>query len=201
MTRRLKLGPDDHGRPLTFDEFMKGDYQGGYQYEIIDGMLYVSPWPELAEAIIECWLLFKLQCYEHDNPTLVKYVSCKSRVFVSESERVTAPEPGLAVYRKFPLHRPIKEVGWQDVSPSLVADVLFKGNPEKDLVRNVELFWRVPSIKEYWIIDARKNPNCPTMKVHRRAHKKWQVTDVAAGETYATKLLPGFELLLDPRRR
>ena len=32
-----KMGPADHGRPLDLDEFMAGDYEEGYQYELIDG--------------------------------------------------------------------------------------------------------------------------------------------------------------------
>ena len=29
---------------------------------------------------------------------------------------------------------------------------------------------------------------------------KWKVIEMACGETYTTKLLPGFELILDPRQ-
>ena len=63
------------------------------------------------------------------------------------------------------------------------------------------LFLQVPSIKEYWILDPRDDPDRPTMLVYRRRGLRWQnVIEVAFGESYRTRLLPGFELLLDPHR-
>jgi hypothetical protein len=41
----------------------------------------------------------------------------------------------------------------------------------------------------------------PHMIVYRRHGKKWGAPiDVAFGETYTTRLLPGFQLVLDPHR-
>lgn len=51
MTTIVKLGPADHGRPMTLEEFHAGDYQEGYQYELIDGKLIYPPFtihPRLA---------------------------------------------------------------------------------------------------------------------------------------------------------
>ena len=45
-TVQSKLGPADHGRAMTLDEFDDADYEPGYKYELIDGRLYVSPDPE-----------------------------------------------------------------------------------------------------------------------------------------------------------
>ena len=42
-TLRVRLGPADHGRELTYDEFLAGDYVRGHNYELIEGRLYVSP--------------------------------------------------------------------------------------------------------------------------------------------------------------
>ena len=39
MATVLKIGPADHGRPMTLDEFQAGDYEEGYKYELIDGEL------------------------------------------------------------------------------------------------------------------------------------------------------------------
>lgn len=83
----------------------------------------------------------------------------------------------------------------------LVGEILSRDNPDKDLVRNVELYLRVPTIREYWVVDTRADPDRPTKQVYRRRGSRWQrPLEVAYGETYATKLLPGFEVLLDPRR-
>jgi Uma2 family endonuclease len=89
---------------------------------------------------------------------------------------------------------------WRDVSPVLVVEVLYASDPHKDLVRNVELYLQVPSIVEYWIVDARYDPDEPTLIANRRRGKKWIVTEYGYGETYETKLLPGFSLVIDPRQ-
>ncbi len=200
MNTLVKLGPADHGRPMTYEEYLAGDYQGGYHYELIDGKLYVTPLPNLPENRVEIWLLYKLFRCADDHPRIINYVTNKSRVFVHTRPKVTTPEPDLAAYRDFPVDLPLDQVRWEEISPLLVAEVLTSDDPYKDLVRNVELFWQVPSIKEYWILDIRENPNRPTLRVYRRRRKQWQTIDLAAGETYTTKLLPGFKLVLDPRR-
>jgi Uma2 family endonuclease len=194
------IGPADHGRPMDYEEYMAGDYEEGYHYELIDGKLYVTPMPNLPENRVEMWLILKLHYYALEHPDVANYVSPKARVFVPGRRRTTCPEPDVTLFRDFPLHLPIRAVRWQDVSPILVAEVLTSDDPSKDLVRNVELYFQVPSIREYWILDAREEPDRPMMIVHRRYRGRWSVREYAPGTVYTTKLLPGFELLIDPRR-
>jgi hypothetical protein len=33
----VKIGPADHGRPMSLEEFETERYEEGYKYEIIDG--------------------------------------------------------------------------------------------------------------------------------------------------------------------
>jgi Uma2 family endonuclease len=192
------LGPSDHGRPMSYGEFMAGDYREGYKYELIDGRLYVSQHPELAEARVEEWLRDQLDQYAQEHPEVINYVTGKARVFVPGRKETTAPEPDLAAYQAFPRNRPIRGLSWKDVSPVLVIEVLHGDDVVKDLVRNVELYHQVPTIKEYWVLDARADPDRPSLRVHRRSGRPWRVADLAFGETYATRLLPGFRLILAP---
>lgn len=199
MKTLLKLGPADHGRTLPVEDLMSARYQEGYKYEIIDGKLYVSPLPNLPENRVEEWLHGKLLLYKMKHGNIINYLTTKARVFVPDREDLTVPEPDLAAYNDFPLDLPIADVRWEDVSPFLVAEVLSADDPAKDLFRNVALYLQVPSIREYWVIDARDNPEEPTMLVRRRYRSRWQLKQLAAGETYTTRVLPGFRLKLDPR--
>jgi Uma2 family endonuclease len=199
MATLLQLGPADHGRPLSLEEFTSGDFAEGYQYELIGGRLYVSPQPNAPEGLVERWIFLKLQHYADDHPGVINFVYGKTRVFVPGTTKVTAPEPDVAAYRDFPLHLPKRQVRWEDVSPVLVVEVLSIEDPDKDLVRNADLYLRVPSIKEYWVIDTRVDPDLPTMRVHRRHGRRWRVRNLAAGASYSTRLLPDFELTLDTR--
>jgi Uma2 family endonuclease len=194
-----RFGPRDQGHSMTFDEFMEANYQEGYQYELIDGELYVSPTPNLPQNRVETWIGLKLQQYSLQHPEVINYVTSKARVIVPGRPRATAPEPDQAVYHRFPLDQPFKKIRWQDVSPILVVEVVSRDDPYKDLVRNVKLYLQVPTIQEYWLLDPRKNPERPIFRVHRRQGRKWRIVQPAFGEVYTTKLLPGFALIIDPR--
>jgi Uma2 family endonuclease len=200
MATVLKIGPIDHGRPMSLEEFESSDYEEGYQYELIDGKLYVSPQANQPENRVEEWIGGKLFLYSQQYPAIINYVSAKARVFIPGRPEVTNPEPDRAAYHNFPLDRPFAEVRWPDVSPVLVVEVLSLEDPDKDLVRNVGLYLEVPTIREYWLLDTRQSAERPTMRVYRRHGKKWRIIDVAYGASYTTKLLPGFELILDPRK-
>jgi Uma2 family endonuclease len=198
MATVTRIGPADHGRPMSFEEFQAGDYEEGYRYELIGGRLYVSPEPNMPDDWVAVWVHKKLDRYAESHPRVLRYVTPRARVFVPGRRPVTAPEPDLAAYRPFPLRRRIRDLDWRDYSPVLVVEVLTAGDPDKDLVRNVALYLRVPSIKEYWIIDSREDANTPPMTVYRRRGQVWRrPIEVGTGEPYTTSLLPGFELVLD----
>jgi Uma2 family endonuclease len=199
MATVVKIGPDDHGRPMTAEEYFAGDYEEGYRYEVIDGRLYVSPVPNQPEDWVKEWLLLKLKLFAIAHPKVLKHVTGAGKVFVSSRPGVTIPEPDVTAYRRYPLHRRIRDICWQDVSPILVAEVLSADDPDKDLVRSVALYLEVPSIKEYWILDARKDADNPCMTVYRKRGKAWRTVEVGPNERYTTRLLPGFELVLDTR--
>src|SRR5262245_25181350 len=195
---KLKLGPADHGRAMTLEEFESGDYQEGYKYELIDGRLIVVPGPDLPEIRVENWWFRKVARYAEDHPDVINFAHNKSRVFVPGRRRATCPEPDLAAFRDFPLDLPFSQVNWRDVSPILVGEVM-TGDPEKDLSRNSDLYFQVPSIREYWVLDARVNPERPTLIQHRRYGRRWVVREYPYGSTFTTRLLPGFTLRIDPR--
>jgi Uma2 family endonuclease len=195
------FGPADHGRLIGDDEAKAARYKEGYKYEIIEGRLYVSPVPNLPEARLDEWLRRKLEAYAEQRPEIVNFVAGKARVFLPDREFTTSPEPDVAVYHNIPLDKPINRLRWEDFSPVLVAEVLVDSDPFKDLVRNVGLYIQVPSIREYWILDGSSDPDEPTLLVYRRRGMRWgKRSEYPFCSTYATPLLPGFRLLIDPHR-
>ena len=95
----------------------------------------------------------------------------------------------------------LDEFDWRTLSPLLVVEFLSEDSPDKDLVRNVELYGQVPSIQEYWIFDTRQGAGRPTLLAYRRRdRRRWRKPlTLGPGSTYATDLLPGFTLTIDPR--
>jgi len=200
MKTMLRFGLADHGRLVSAKKLEHADYESGYKYEIIDGRLYVSPEARTPENHLELWLFKKIWNYADLHPEVVNYVSNKARVFIPSRKRTTVPEPDLAAYSDWPVDRPIENLKWEDVSPILVAEVLYASDPYKDLVRNVELFLQVPSVREYWILDGRDSADEPILIVRRRRGRRWVKRVYYYRDKYTTKLLPGFKLVIDPRR-
>jgi Uma2 family endonuclease len=197
MTTALVLGPADHGRPISAEEFEAARATEGYRYELIDGKVYVSPVPNPPHDFLCEWLRERLDEYRRGHPEVINYISGKASVHVTRRRAPTWPEPDLAAYHNYPRHAP--PLRWDTVNPALVVEVISEDDPEKDLERNLELYLQVPSIREYWVVDPRPDPDFPTLTVYRRRGSRWQnPIHVAPGETYTTKLLPGFTLLLDP---
>ena len=199
MPTLVKLGPADHGRPLSLEEFDQGDYVEGYRYELIEGRLYVVTTPNQPHSWAKWFLLRPLLAYVALRPDVINHVTDDARVFVPEALAVTCPEPDLVAYKDFPTDRQ-PDVQWQDVSPVLAAEILSPDDPDKDLVRNRDLYLRVPSIKEYWVLDILADAARPTLLVFRRHGRRWRELKFEFGSTYTTRLLPDFSLVIDPRR-
>jgi Uma2 family endonuclease len=196
----LKLGPRDRGRPMTFEEYVRSDYETGWHYELIDGRLEVSPGPNFPHDWTTKHVYDTLNAYEEARPDVVNHVSFRARLFVpvEDEERTTAPEPDVAAYADFPLDD-VPDVNWRDVSPLIVVEVAGP-HSDKDFDRNPDLYLRVPSIAEYWLFDIRVDANDPTLIVHRRTDDGWEVTEYGAADVYRTDLLPGFALPVRPSR-
>jgi Uma2 family endonuclease len=196
MQTALQIGPHDHGRELTDDEFVAADFDEGFKYELIDGSLYVSPQPNYSHDWLEEFIHRTCMLYEAKRPDLVKRLARKSRVFVPGLRKTTCPEPDFAIYRDCP---PGKNVKWQDISPLIVVEIV-SGDPKKDYERNVELYLQVPSILEYWLFDKVEDDDGPVLKVFRRdsGDQDWKIADFDCQAVYSTPLLPGFELPVTP---
>jgi Uma2 family endonuclease len=192
MRAQLYLTPKDAGRRLSLEEFEHADGKPCFRYELIDGRLEVSPAPDLPQEDLKDWLVELLRDYARGHPDVINRVTNPGRVFVPRRRATTAPEPDVAAYRDFPTHLPRSQQRWQDVSPVLVVEILSPDTADKDLVRNRGLYLRVPSIREYWVLDPRQDADRPSLIVYPRRGTRWQrAIHVAPGESYTTRLLPG----------
>jgi Uma2 family endonuclease len=203
MKTQLYLTPADDGRPISLDDFLSARHQEGYRYELIEGRIEVSPIADLPHEDYVEWLVETLRAYRRTRPDVIKRVKNPARVFLPADleEGVTAPEPDIAVFPEYPTGESYRVRDWRRVSPLIVIEVLSEETADKDLVRNRRLYLGVPTIREYWMLDPREDPDRPTLIVLRRRGTRWgPAITVRPGEAYTTRLLPGFRLVIDPHQ-
>ena len=56
VSTALRIGPADHGRAMTLDDFLDAEEEPGYRYELASGVLEVTNVPNDPHGLIICFL-------------------------------------------------------------------------------------------------------------------------------------------------
>jgi Uma2 family endonuclease len=185
------LGPRDAGLPMTLDEFEAADFRPGHRYELIHGVLVVTPSPLEEERDSNEELGHLLRVYQEAHPQ-------------GSSLNLTLPEHTLRTVGQI---RRCDRAIWAGLGrmpvtrgpaarrdpPAIVAE--FPSSRASDQRRDYEekrIEYRDLGVKEYWIIDRFRR----TLTVYSWRRSKWGKRLVRADDTYRTPLLPGFDLPL-----
>jgi len=186
-TRRIKLTRSSNGMLMTPEEFdAVTDYDDLYDYELIHGVLIVSPPPAEAERgpyeTLAHWLL----TYQEQNPqpSALDATLPEHTIPFGDNRRRADRAIWVGLGR---VPNPQTDV------PAIIVE--FVSERKRDRVRDYEEKKReYPAIGvlEYWIIDRFER----TMTVFRNTPDELAEMVVKAEETYRTPLLPGFELPL-----
>jgi Uma2 family endonuclease len=182
----LHVGPADHGRRLTLEEFIDADFEEGWLYELARGVVEVTevPGPWHGRIVLRLARLFLH--YDEQHPGVIEYQAgggeCRMRLPGMVSDR----HPDQAVYLD---PEPPGPKVWTLWVPHIAVEVVSPGGEHRDYVENVEEYLRV-GVREYWILD----PEQRRMLVLLRAGDVWEETIVPAAAVYRTTLLPGLEV-------
>ncbi|MGE0711283.1 MAG: Uma2 family endonuclease [Planctomycetota bacterium] len=186
----LFLGPADHGRALSRAQYERASYAPGHDCELVAGRLYVSLKPNFRHARVGGYLNALLNAYSQGHSGALNFVTSGARLITNALGGETDPEPDVAGYRGLELDP--DRLSWEGIYPVLVVEVVSLTDPAKDFERNRQLYWEVPSIEEYWIVDPRELP--PTLLALVRGPEGWIEHPVEAGGHYASSCFPGLEL-------
>jgi Uma2 family endonuclease len=184
--RQLHLGADSSGALLTPDEFDAAELEEGWRYELVHGVLVVSPAALRRERDPNEELGRWLRNYQEYHP----YGASLDATFYDETV-VTPTERRRAdrvIYAG--LGRPPQE----GELPTIVVEFVSAG--KRSLIRDYEEKrdeYLALGVREYWIIDrfARR------LTVYRRTDTGSSKLVFSEGDIYKTPQLPGFELPLD----
>jgi Uma2 family endonuclease len=184
-TRRLRLGPRSAGVLLTTEEFDRARFVEGWRYELINEVLVVSPIPSLNERDPNEELGYFLRAYQESHPQgSALDLTIGEQTIETKKNRRRADRVIWAGLGRLP---------GPNETPTIIIELVSKGkiNQERDYVAK-RAEYREIGVKEYWIIDRFSR----TMTVCLFAADRDQELVIAADQTYATTLLPGYELPL-----
>ena len=184
-TRRLRLGPRSAGVLLTTEEFDRARFVEGWRYELINEVLVVSPIPSRNERDPNEELGRWLRNYQESHPQgSALDATLAEETIETKKNRRRADRVIWAGLGRLP---------GPNEPPTIIIELVSKGkiNQERDYVAK-RAEYREIGVKEYWIIDRFSK----TMTVCRFAADRDQELVIAANQTYATTLLPGYELPL-----
>jgi Uma2 family endonuclease len=182
---RLWIGPDSAGVRMTPSEFDRAEFVEGWRYELIKGVLVVSPIPLEAERDPNEELGHWLRTYQESHPegTILDKTLAEHTVVTGENRRRVDRILWIGLGRLPTL---------EDVASILVEFVSEgKRSWQRDYVDKRDEYLAL-GVKESWIIDRFER----TLTVYSKQGKRIKKRIVAEAETYTTPLLPGFQLPL-----
>jgi Uma2 family endonuclease len=181
--RRLRLGPESAGMLLTRKEFDRARGEKGWRYELINGVLIVSPTPSRQERAPNEQLGYWLRQYKEGHPQ-------------GSSLDETLPEEEIPSRKN---RRRVDRAIWAGLGrlpeegeiPTIVVEFVSQGkiNQDRDYIAK-KAEYREAGVKSYWVVDRFRR--CLT--VYTFGGEKDEERIIPEGQKYAPTLLPGFEL-------
>lgn len=184
--KRLSVGPADHGKRMSLDDFDRAIGREGYVYELNKGVIEVSdvPHPKHLAQLQE--LRNQLIVYQVANPDAVHTIAgsneAKLLIGPAQSER----HPDISVYLTPP---PDLTDVWSLWVPAVVVEVVSPSSAKRDYDEKPAEYLGF-GVAEYWIVDAARQQM--TALVRWRA--QWKEHVLKPGKKYSTRYLPGFAL-------
>jgi Uma2 family endonuclease len=184
----VKIGPQDHGRHMSLEEFDHAEVQEGYLYELARRVIVVSDVPNFRHLVQVKEIRRQLNAYDLAHPGRIYFIAAGSDCKILVSELESERHPDVALYRKLP-PSPTGNF-WATWIPDIVIEVVSPGaeSERRDYVEKREEYLEL-GIKEYWIFDADRDE----MLVLRRSGDQWSPRTIRPGKIYRTRLLPGLE--------
>ncbi|MFN8487632.1 MAG: Uma2 family endonuclease [Caldilineaceae bacterium] len=160
----------------------------GWKYEVIDGVLYMSPPPLILHQDISGELSARMRIYARDNK-LGKVLSapCGVRLPVQP----VPVEPDILFVKRERLH--ILDECYVEGAPDLVVAILSPSNATYDLETKFNLY-QASGVTEYWVVNGWEQ----TVTIHQLSDAGYQSpTTYGLGDTVVSQVLSGFQIAVE----
>src|SRR5690242_12272819 len=92
-----RIGPADHGRTMTLEEFREAEEEPGYRYELARGVLEVTEVPNDPHGQIVCNLYEALAAYRRSYPNVILRYGGASEFWLWLPGMISGRNPDAAV--------------------------------------------------------------------------------------------------------
>ena len=167
---------------MTIDEYLIADLPEGIRYELVEGMVQMSPTPGYDHDTVIAKLNNLFVRYADAHPEIVGHISQRAGVAVVKRE--TVREPDFAIYGPGDIAGAAEKT-WKGVRPALVVEVVSPGQIQRDYEEKRRDYWDA-GVQEYWIVDAQRGGITTLV---RRADA-WHESFFGSSETYRPERFP-----------
>jgi Uma2 family endonuclease len=122
--KAIRIGPADHGRKMTLEEFMEADVEEGYRYELARGVLEVIEIPNDSHGEIVWKLVSAVAIHQKEHSGIVHKVGGAGEYRLWLPRMISGRDPDVAVTL---WNAPKDRRGRRP--PALVMEVVSEGRP------------------------------------------------------------------------
>lgn len=181
----LYLDSNCNGLQLSPREFDEAEFEPGWRYELVYGVLIVNPSPSISERDPNEELGHLLRKYQENDPK-------------GNSLNLTVSEQTVRIG---PLRRRVDRAIWaglgrlpdKNETPTITVEFVSRG--KKNQLRDYQAKrdeYRTAGVQEYWIIDRFEH----TLTLYRFGGGKALERTYSQRQIFSSPLLPGFKLSL-----
>ncbi len=177
----IRIGPADHGRIMTLEEFREAEELDGYLYELARGVLEVSEVPNDPHGVVVCNLYRAVSGYDQQHPGVILRYGGGNEIRFWLPHMISSRHPDLGVV----LRGAPKDWRGRRV-PALAAEVVSRGSIQRDYETKREEYLAY-GLLEYWIVDPLKHQ----VTVLTRRGDTWSESVFRAEQSIVSLVLPG----------
>jgi Uma2 family endonuclease len=184
-TIKTRIGPADHGRPMSLDEFREADEEPGYRYELSKGVVDVVEVPNDPHRQI-VWNLektFVRYDLTHPGVILCGGGGGEFQLALEDMASQRHPDAGVVLRGTPPDARGRRQ-------PSLVVEVVSSGSEHRDYEEKRQDYQTFGS-REYWIVDPALQQVTVLVRHDSPAGPSWRERIFRGEEPILSEVLPG----------
>ncbi len=162
-TSALRIGPADHGRLMTLDEFLDAEETPGYRYELARGVLEVTEVPNDPHGQVVANLYRMIARHDVEHPRRIQRFGGAGEFRLWLPGMISGRNPDVAVI----LRGAPKDYRGRRI-PALAIEVVSRGGEARDYETKRQEYLAY-GLAEYWVVD----PNAKSVTVLTRRGDVW----------------------------